>query len=158
MKKLALIMLAVVSMALVSCGGGDGKSKSESKKPVVEMADPPFIFRKAPDTDINVPVKGCFKVKQVTVADAGVLDVNVSVTLEALQDVDSEVIFTYIHVFDENMGDLTGEAGLGSHYGSVEKGDVIVITEKVGLTESHVHPSEVVRYVQLQEMHGKKYK
>ena len=151
-------MLAVVSMALVSCGGGDGKSKSESKKPVVEMADPPFIFGKAYYIFENVPLKGCFKVKQVTVADAGVLDVNVSVTLEALQDVDSKDIYAYIHVFDENMGDLTGKSGLGNHYGSVEKGDVIVMTGKVQLTESHVHPSEVVRYVQLQEMKGQKDK
>jgi hypothetical protein len=150
-------MLAVVSMALVSCGGGDGKSKSESKKPVVEMADPPFIFGKASNIDKNVPVKGCFKVKQVTVADACVLDVNVSVTLEALQDVDCSVIAAYIHVFDENMGDLTGKHGYGDHMGSVEKGDVIVITAKVQLTESHVHPSEVVRYVQLQEMIGAKF-
>lgn len=151
-------MLAVVSMALVSCGGGDGKSKSESKKPVVEMADPPFIFGKAYYIFENVPLKGCFKVKQVTVADAGVLDVNVSVTLEALQDVDSEKIGAHFHVFDENMGDLTGKSDWSEHYGSVEKGDVIVMTGKVQLTESHVHPSEVVRYVQLQEMHGQKDK
>ncbi len=151
-------MLAVVSMALVSCGGGDGKSKSESKKPVVEMADPPFIFNKADDYYENVPLKGCFKVKQVTVADAGVLNVNVSVTLEALQDVDSEDIYADIHVFDENMGDLNGKNCFVHHYGSVEKGDVIVITGKVQLTGSHVHPSEVVRYVQLQEMHGQKDK
>ncbi len=35
------------------------------------MADPPFTFRKASDIFENVPLKGCFKVKQVTVADAG---------------------------------------------------------------------------------------
>ncbi|MBR0178181.1 MAG: hypothetical protein IJQ11_12245 [Bacteroidales bacterium] len=39
MKKLALIMLAVVSMALVSCGGG---KKSGTIKPVSEKINGPL--------------------------------------------------------------------------------------------------------------------
>ena len=158
-------MLAVVSMALVSCGGSDGKSnsesKSESKKPVVEMADPPFIFSKAPDFFENVPMKGCFKVKQVSVADAemdfesGMGKVNVSVTLEALQNVECDRIDGVFHIFNENMGDLNERYG-GFLIGNVslEPGDVTVATAKVWTSAD----AKDVKYVQIQNMYGGKDK
>lgn len=153
-------MLAVVSMALVSCGGGDGKSKSDSKKPVVEIADPPMTFQKADDSNENVPVKGCFKIKQAAVADVGydsekyINKISVSVTLEALQNVECDRLDGVIHIFNKDMGDMRAKlsGGFDNSNVSLETGDVIVVNTKV-----YVDPNDYarnVKYVQIQKFSG----
>lgn len=155
-------MLAVVSMALVSCGGGDGKSKSESKKPVVEIADPPMTFQKADDSYENVPLKGCFKIKQAAVADLGYHSeknknkISVSVTLEALQNVECDRLEGVIHIFTKDMGDLNTIPMWGGGFDnfdvSLETGDVIVVNTQVYVDPNH--DARDVKYVQIQKFSG----
>ncbi len=153
-------MLTVVSMALVSCGGGDGKSKSESKKPVVEIADPPMTFQKADDSYENVPLKGCFKIKQAAVADVGYDSekyknrISVSVTLEALQNVECDHLEGVIHIFNKDMGDLNTiwGGGFDNFNVSLETGDVIVVNTKVYVETNN--DARNVKYVQIQKFSG----
>lgn len=161
MKKLALIMLAVVSMALVSCGGGGGNEqgdKKNSKK--YEPATPAFTYDQ---TDFyNVPLKGCFEVKNVGIRENSLYELGVSVTLEALQDVSSNYIYGYIVVYDENMAQI-GEPEKNTYDFPVsaeglptnaEKGDVFTINGKIYLSLGTTAQKalEEIKYVQIKEL------
>ena len=90
MKKIALIMLAVVSMALASCGGGGGNNqeKKEAKKyepatPAITYSVPNVLDREKIELD---EFKGCFEVKNVGVRESAAMELTASATLEVVKD------------------------------------------------------------------------
>lgn len=126
MKKIALIMLAVVSMALVSCGGG----KDEGVKP----ASPAITY----DNNASI-LNGCFEVKNVALREKSMYEIEVTATLEVIKDIpelgnleDESVgrppfksMDSKLYVYDKNMAQI----GI-SKYGLVDvlgkkKGDII---------------------------------
>jgi len=168
MKKLALIMLAVVSMALVSCGGGGGNGqgdKKNSKK--YEPATPAITYDQ--NDYYNVPLKGCFEVKNVGIRENSLYELGVSVTLEALQDVSSDDIYGYIVVYDENMAQI-GEPEKNRYHHPVsaeglptnaEKGDVFTINGKIDLSALSAGTTAQkalaeIKYVQIKELKAHK--
>ena len=130
MKKLTLVMLAVISMALISCGGGKNETKEGAKEEtkVAKVYEPatPAIMYKATDDRENVfknelSVRDCFEVKKVALAKADLYEVAVTVTLEALKDRPVNSYIDYadyacsdpvktvegtIVLFDENMVEI----------------------------------------------------
>lgn len=77
-----------------------------------------------------------------------------SVTLEALQNVECDRLDGVIHIFNKDMGDMRAKlsGGFDNSNASLETGDVIVVNTKV-----YVDPNDYarnVKYVQIQKFSG----
>lgn len=134
--------MAVVSMALVSCGGG----KDEGVKP----ADPAFEY----DGDGTV-LDGCFQMKSVGVREDSPYKIVTSITVEVIKDIpfdkmkannDDYYIWVFPHLLDKNMVKI-GLGALTVNLKGKKKGDVFNISETIKTEEPYL--TKEVKYARL---------
>ena len=175
MKKLTLVMLAVISMALVSCGGGNKhktlaesvREREEKEKAVLdaklyEPATPAINYGKAlPDEkDSFFSLRDYFEVKSVA------LYVIATVTLEALEDAPEDFNYIYgkITLFDENMLEIKSDGseykrtdGTTTNSNDFKKGDVCRLSANIHYQERNFDVLSKAKYVQINYFKGFKY-
>lgn len=103
MKKIALIMLAVVSMALVSCGGDGGGLKP---------AEPVITYESA-NADYKTDLRDCLQVKNVVIRENGLYEVSVTAQIEMVKEPSEPIqwISTGVELLDKNGAKICGESG-----------------------------------------------
>ena len=131
-------MLAVVSMALVSCGGG----KDEGLKP----AEPVITYESA-NKDYKTDLRDCLQVKNVVIRENGLYDVSVTAQIEMVKEPSESIqwISTGIELLDKNGARICGESGFMGGFtfkGVTKVGDIgsasCKIETEVGLPASKV--------------------
>lgn len=149
MKKLTLIMLAIVSMALVSCGGGEDEG--------VKPANPAIIYN-----DNASILDGCFEVKNVAIRQTSLYEISVTATLEVIKDVPPlglcpeisdpyKSMNTVLYVYDKNMAKICNTKYALPEIINKKKGDIINISQKT--KDLDILASEVIKdakYVEIQ--------
>lgn len=145
MKKLALIMLAVVSMALVSCGGGSGD---------VKLADPPVTYYHDSD-EIDVEVKiNSFDVKASGDDKTIKVSAKIELTSKGFSLKTLEEIYAKAKLLDKNE-EVVAE--------SKSEGVEIVNIGEVGLFSTEIDPEEgltasetleKVKYIRFTDVYG----
>ena len=130
MKKLALIMLAVVSMALVSCGGG--------KKAGVEIASPAISYQNVNENDLlnlgNVNINDCLSVKSVAVRDNGTLAISVTAQEELIKKPSKpcDYIMAKVELLDENGARICYYDEKAPHFKGLNNvGDVVAMSWEI---------------------------
>ena len=152
MKKLAFIMLAVVVIALVSCGGGG------SLKP----ADPEIYYASLNETDVKylgkVDIEGCLKIKKALVNETGSNSISVTVDVEMVKEPSEPISGTVaadIQVLDKNGGVIVEITGWDSNNATFKgKGSVGTFTGEIKTNEG-MPASKVVknaRFVRLTDV------
>ena len=179
MKKLTLVMLAVISMALISCGGGKNETKEGAKEEtkvakVYEPATPAFLYKAVEIEMCDISVRDCFEMKRINLAEAADWTVSVTVTLEALQDAPARyysdgtfaeslsLVTGTIVLYDENMveiqsesGDEYNENGGYAKFNNYEKkGDVCMMSAHIKYKDIASKILEKAKYVQIKNMRG----
>jgi len=150
MKKLALIMLAVVSMALVSCGGG-GKDGKQIKPTSTGITYENYIAKEK-----NVPLLGCYELKSVGVRKVDDTHLMVSATIKALEKVSVDFLDAKLGVFDNNMV-LIKQVYLDQDFPKLSApGDVFTVSGDLE-TEDVQKLLNEIEYVQVQEVCGHKW-
>ncbi len=113
-------MLAVVSMALVSCGGG----KSDGG---VKPADPAITYDAATDR-YQVEIRDCLQVKKVSIRENGLYKVSVTAQIEMVKEPSEPIqwIRAGVEVLDKNEAQICNYTTFGGMVleGVVHKGDV----------------------------------
>lgn len=95
MKKIALILVTVVSMALFSCGDGGGK---------VELASPAITYEQVGDDHpFQVSMKDCLAVKSLAVSKRK-FDMAVTAQVEMVKKPSKPITYIYagVELLDEN--------------------------------------------------------
>lgn len=153
MKKLALIMLAVISMALVSCGGGSG----------VKPADPAITYDEHPSSEFQTCIKDCLKVISVSLRENSLYETSVSAKVELVEEPSEPIQWVKCgcEILDKNEARI---ARAGEWYCDAahlsKKGDVGTISFIVE-TEEGLYASKVVeeaRFVRLTSAWGRNMK
>ncbi len=185
MKKLTLVMLAVISMALVSCGGGNKhktlaesvREREEKEKAVLdaklyEPATPAINYGKAlPDEkDSFFSLRDYFEVKSVALSQTDETTVPsyviATVTLEALEDAPEDFNYIYgkITLFDENMLEIKSDGseykrtdGTTTNSNDFKKGDVCRLSANIHYQERNFDVLSKAKYVQINYFKGFKY-
>jgi len=139
-------MLAVVSMALVSCGGG---GDDKQIKPAPTGITYENYFRK----ENNVPLLGCYELKSVGVKKVDDTHLMVSATIEALQKVSVDFLDANLGVYDNNMV-LIKEVYLDQDFPQLSApGDVFTVSGEIE-TEDVEKLLNEIEYVQVREVCG----
>ena len=130
MKKLALIMLAVVSMALVSCGGG--------KKAGVEIASPAISYQNVNENDLfdsdKVNIKDCLSVKSVAIRENGSQVISVTAQVEMIKQPSKtcDYIIAKVELLDENGARICCYDEKPPHFKGLNSvGDVVAMSWEV---------------------------
>ena len=112
MKKIMLLMLAIVSLVLASCGGGG------SLKP----ADPEIYYASLDKTDVKylgrVDIEGCLKIKKALINETGSNSISVTVDVEMVKEPSEPISGTVaadIQVLDKNGGVIVEITGWDSN-------------------------------------------
>lgn len=152
MKRIALIMLAVVSMALVSCGGGEA----------VQPADPAIIydtFSVDDHDDFFVNINNCLQIKKVSIAEIA-SEVFVTVVVEMIKEPCAPIcdINGDVEILDKNETRIgfSDSGGNESLEGVAHKGDTGTLKCKI-YPEHGLSASEVIlaaKYVRLIDIVG----
>ena len=96
-------MLAVVSMALVSCGGDGGGLKP---------AEPVITYESA-NADYKTDLRDCLQVKNVVIRENGLYEVSVTAQIEMVKEPSEPIqwISTGVELLDKNGAKICGESG-----------------------------------------------
>lgn len=127
-------MLAVVSMALVSCGGDGGGGG-------LKPAEPAITYESA-NYDFETDVRDSFQVKNVAIRENGTYKVSVTAQIEMVKDLSEPIqhIATGVELLDKNGAKLCS-GGFGFE-GATKVGEVssasCTIETEVGMPASKV--------------------
>ena len=151
MKKLALILLAVVSMALVSCGGGSGNE--------VKLASPSITYEHS-SLNSRVSLADCLSVKHLEVKETNTNEITVSGEIEIVQTPEYKIYRGYyggdIQLLDED-GEVVLEEGFYlSDLKDGKKGDVGIVDVKIKTDEPASEIMKKAKYIRCAEMGGLK--
>jgi len=116
-------MLAVVSMALASCGGGD-----EGVKPADPAVTYETVTGKDKDKEYRVELRDCLQVKKVSIRGNGIYKVSVTAQIEMVKEPSEPIqwIRAGVEVLDKNEAQICKYTTFGGMVleGVVHKGDV----------------------------------
>lgn len=151
MKKIALIMLAVVSMAMVSCGGSG-----------VKPADPAITYEET-SSEHQTCIKDCLKVISVSLRENSLYETSVSAKVELVNEPSEPIkwVKSGCEILDKNEAIIARASDWKCYAADLsKKGDVGTISFKVE-TKEGLYASKVVedaRFVRLTSAWGRNMK